>query len=259
MTALDDIKPMASSALDKFHRSRIKKLEDITLEKFIKRMNPYALRALGFSNPAKLTQYAFAGHMYLSNATALGDKFFEAIVQNLPGFRASKTPGMDADRDLPGVQEIYQIKSGIHQLNCTEFAGVCRAFDKIRKGFGTHRSGNRLDTILGYAYGRTKRKTASCQVLAGQAFWTHVTGDSGFYIELNTLVGEVSRDWVNTYRIKWDEAAERVETGLLNNFCIDGRIDFDKFTRVTCAIDAQEEEEEDGKRLDCITPRQQTL
>jgi len=238
MTSNNDwIEPVVRRAVSIFYEARMKKIHNIRLGPFLRRTNPYLLRASAMYDGPQLIARALSSHMGLSDASRFGKDFFERVFEAIPGVRIVATEGVDFERDLDETVEGYSLKSGTNQLNSGEMTSVDRKFATWKRVLRTHGVSKRPDAILAYAYGRkidraTQTRTHShFRYMAGQELWAHVTGERDFYLRLMRLLGDVSKEKRHTLRALWTDTEERLREEFQTRFCYrDGLVDWENLT-----------------------------
>lgn len=67
------------------------------------------------------------------------------------------------------------------------------------------------------------------QELAGQRFWTELTGDEEFYKKIIRFMGTMPEEYVADYKESYNKAANRLVREFSNSFCNeDGSINWEK-------------------------------
>ena len=94
----------------------------------------------------------------------------------------------------------------------------------------------RFVPIVGYGYGKKKSSGRGLPKfyleLAGQDFWTELTGDDEFYIKLIKFMDKLPEKYVEEFDASYQKAANRLVREFTQDFCFeDGSIDWEKFVR----------------------------
>lgn len=94
----------------------------------------------------------------------------------------------------------------------------------------------RFVPIIGYSYG--KKKTTNRGIpkayveLAGQEFWTELTGDDQFYIKLIRFMGILPEKYMGNFEKSYQKATNRLLKEFTSEFCMeDGSIDWEKLVQ----------------------------
>ncbi len=101
--------------------------------------------------------------------------------------------------------------------------------------------GKAFDAIIGYCYGRVAQEFPEGKIyrrIAGQKFWTELTGDKDFYLKILHAM----KDYPVLHRKEYDEEraklVNRLTQGVMLNFVnSEGEVDWDKLLRFNSGID----------------------
>jgi len=185
------------------HIKNTKKLT--TLKEF--NINPFLLDYLanyltGNNNPESLAKaLIYPRVLSTSITTTFGTQLQYFCSSVLSGF-ASTTSGIDIEfiDQIDGRKKYCQIKAGPNTINKDDVATIIGHFRGIKDLARTNRLDVRFDDlIVGVFYGTPSQLSMHYRniakehtVLVGEEFWYHLTGDTNFYNDLISAVGEVA-------------------------------------------------------------------
>jgi hypothetical protein len=161
-----------------------KRLQEITFEKLISRKNPYLYRASGIVTVEELVERALGDFISSSTETFFGTAI-EHFVMALPNNIKSSAPGVDVERRVGSVVELFAIKSGPGGYNSSSFKTQREHLARTKTILEQQR-GITARAYVGFAYGRksTGRPSAGYTILSSRALWEKLSGDPNFYSKL---------------------------------------------------------------------------
>ncbi len=219
-----------SEALESFYASLSSTIENINLEKILKRKNPYLYRAKGISSASQIVSGILSAYISSSEETIFGNCFFEPIALAVSGGQKAVSEGMDITVDKNNTIYSIAVKSGISVFNNDSRNRQEQNFLKAQRIVSqAHKA---YVPIIGYGYGKKKQSRGTPKFyheLAGKDFWEFLTGDPEFYTKLILFMGTKPDE----YAKEFDEAYSKAENKLVRDFTIkfckeDGSIDWDK-------------------------------
>lgn len=220
-------------ALSDFYESLSKKMDEIKLNKIIKKKNPYLYRAKGISSASQVVGSILSAYVSSSEETIFGNCFFEPLALAVSGGQKAVTEGIDITVDKDNTIYSIAVKSGPSVYNADSrnkqeqnFLAAQKRVQQAHKGF---------IPVVGYGYGRKNIKPGKEKFyleLAGQSFWEWLTGDSEFYAKIIQYMGTKPDE----YASRFDESYQKAENRLIREFTInycaeDGSIDWDKLVQ----------------------------
>ena len=114
------------------------------------------------------------------------------------------------------------------------------------------------EPIVGYAYGQKQEtgrgKAKIYQEVAGEDFWTMLTGDPDFYKKIIGFMGQLPEQYVDSFKQSYANASNRLIRDFSNMFCKDdGSIDWEKLVEYNSgSISRQAKEETEGNKQKII-------
>lgn len=222
-----------AEALENFYKSLIAKIDSININDIIKSKNPYLYRAKAMNKAYDIITSILQAFVSSSEETIFGNVFFEPLAIAASNGKKSLAEGIDIDisDDSAKLQYAIAVKSGTSVYNADSKKRQSDNFARARKLASQGRYN--FSAIVGYAYGtkqESDRGSAKIYIeLAGEEFWTALTGDKDFYKKIITYMGELPERYVDFYNASYDRACNRLVRDFSQEFCnADGSIDWEK-------------------------------
>lgn len=220
-------------ALEEFYRNLTANLENVDVDKVLKRKNPYLYRAKGINNATQIVDSILSAYISSSEETIFGNVFFEPLAIVVSGGQKAMTEGADITVDKENIIYNIAVKSGTSVFNGDSRKRQLENFQSAAKR--AQQAKKAYIPIVGYGYGKKRIKPGQekfYKELAGQDFWAWLTGDADFYLKIIQYMGTKPDE----YAKQFDEAYNRAENRMLREFTIDyclpdGSIDWDKLIR----------------------------
>ena len=233
-----ELELMINQLLDGFYKRRIKKLTELKLRDTLKRKNPYLFKAIGTQDAAEIVENLLTAYMSSSDEGIFGDAFFEPLARGASGYKVSDGEGVDIAIENSNSFIAIAVKSGTSVFNASSkkkqsenFQSLQRRVSKLKK---------RYEAIVGYCYGRKKSRGKgqySFEEIAGQEFWTRITGDEDFYLKIIRLMKRKPQEHKMVYQEEWDKAKNRFTSEFTSLFCNDdGSINWDRLAEFNSGI-----------------------
>lgn len=223
-----------SVALNEFYHSLITKIDELDIDKIIKKKNPYLFRAKGMSGASQIVDAILAAFVSSSEETVFGNVFFEPIA--CAAAQGSKALAEGVDIMVERGDTIYAIavKSGTSVFNADSKKKQEQNFNAAHKL--AQQAKKRFVPIIGYGYGKKKQSNKGIPKFyleyAGKEFWAELTGDDDFYIKLMQLMDNIPEKYVDEFNDAYQRAANRLVKQFTNEFCRDdGSIDWERLLR----------------------------
>ena len=221
------------------YAKRFASLEKLKLTKLLNK-NPYLYRALGIEDSLELLRQLLIAFVSSSDETIFGNEFFEPLVlwaakhsnQHSGGARnvaVSDGAGVDVSIKNASTHMAIAVKSGKGIFNSQSEKGQNQEFNQIQAR--AKKSGLEFMAIVGFGYGRKTdpRKPKVILKLAGQRFWSLLTGEDNFYLRIAEAIGVHSSNHGHTYRSAFDKKYNVLVKEFSINFVgEDGSIEWDK-------------------------------
>lgn len=223
-------------ALQEFYDSLLEKIDNINIEDIMRRKNPYLYRAKAMQSAAEIVESVLSATVSSSEETIFGNVFFEPIAIAASGGNKALAEGVDIMVEDKTGNTIYAIavKSGPSVYNADSKKRQEQNFNAAHKLAQQTRS--RFEAIIGYCYGRKRSSGRGVpriyRELAGQDFWTELTGDPNFYVKIIDLMGTLPEEYLEKYRNSYNKASNRLVKQFTTDYCDnEGNIDWNKLVK----------------------------
>lgn len=224
-----------AKAVEMFYERVIASMDNLDIEKVMKRKNPYLYKVKGVTNVAEIVSATLSAFVSSSEETVFGDAFFEPIALAVSGGTKSMAEGIDIeihDAENNSVT-VYAVKSGPNVFNAQSRKKQVLSF--MNAQVLARQAKERFLAYIGYGYGTKKGKPKTPRIyqeLAGQAFWTELTGDPEFYVKLIGYIGDTPQAYIKEFQESYDKAYNRLIRDFTSLFCKeDGSIYWEKLVR----------------------------
>lgn len=231
-TSYDEEKVLCaiSNALNDFYASLTENLDNINLNKILKKKNPYLYRAKGINNAAQVVDCILSAFVSSSEETIFGNTFFEPIAIMVSGGQKAVTEGVDITVDKNNTIYSIAVKSGTSVFNADSRKRQEQNFQSAQKrAQQAHRA---FFPVVGYGYGKKKvspKNEKFYKELAGKDFWEWLTGDPSFYTKIVDYMGQKPDIFAASFEDAYNKAQNRMVRDFTLNYCKDdGSIDWVK-------------------------------
>lgn len=219
-----------ADALDEFYRNLTATLDNVDVDKVLKRKNPYLYRAKGINNATQIVDGILSAYLSSSEETIFGNVFFEPLAIAVSGGQKALTEGVDITVDKDNTIYSIAVKSGTSVFNADSRKRQEQNFQAAAKR--ARQAKKAYVPVVGYGYGRKRIKSGQekfYKELAGQDFWTWLTGDSEFYLKIIQYMGTKPDEYAKRFEEAYNRAENRMIREFTVNYCLpDGSIDWDK-------------------------------
>lgn len=222
-----------AQGLDEFYQKLTGRLDEININKILKGKNPYLYRAKGIDNATQLVDGILSAYISSSEETIFGNAFFEPLANAVSGGQKAVTEGVDITVDKDNTIYSVAVKSGTSVFNADSrkrqeqnFQAAGKRAQQARKAFMP---------VIGYGYGKKKIRPGQekfYKELAGQDFWTWLTGDTDFYVKIIRYMGTKPDEYAQEFETAYNKAENRLVRAFTTEYCReDGAIDWDKLVQ----------------------------
>lgn len=222
-----------SHALNEFYMSLTKTLDDINIDKILKRKNPYLYRAKGINNATQVVDSILSAYVSSSEETVFGNTFFEPIAIVVSGGQKAVTEGVDITVDKDNTIYSIAVKSGTSVFNADSRKRQEQNFQSAQKR--AQQAHKAFIPVVGYGYGKKKVKVENekfYKELAGKDFWEWLTGDPTFYTKIIAYMGTKPDEFAARFEDSYNKAENRMIRDFTTKYCKDdGSIDWDKLIK----------------------------
>lgn len=238
----DAVEQAIAKALEEFYNSLLSKIDKINIKDILKRKNPYLYRAKAIQSASEIVESVLSATVSSSEETIFGNCFFEPLAIAASGGNKALAEGVDIMVEDKSENTIYAIavKSGTSVFNADSKKRQEQNFAAARKL--AQQAKARYEPIIGYSYGKKrttgKGKPTIYRELAGQDFWSELTGDPDFYIKIIKYMGNKPEMYLEQYRESYNKASNRLVRQFTADFCDeDGSINWDLLVKFNSGYD----------------------
>lgn len=238
----DAVEQAIAKALEEFYNSLLSKIDKINIKDILKRKNPYLYRAKAIQSASEIVESVLSATVSSSEETIFGNCFFEPLAIAASGGNKALAEGVDIMVEDKSENTIYAIavKSGTSVFNADSKKRQEQNFAAARKL--AQQAKARYEPIIGYSYGKKrttgKGKPTIYRELAGQDFWSELTGDPDFYIKIIKYMGNKPEMYLEQYRESYNKASNRLIRQFTADFCDeDGSINWDLLVKFNSGYD----------------------
>ena len=237
-----EVEKAIAQSLEEFYDSLLAKIDTINITDIIRRKNPYLYRAKAMQSASEIVESVLSATVSSSEETIFGNCFFEPLAIAASGGNKALAEGVDILVEDKTNNIIYAIavKSGTSVFNADSKK---RQEQNFNAAYKLAQQAHAIYTpIIGYSYGK-KRPTGKgrptiYKELAGQDFWTELTGDPEFYIKIIGYMGNKPESYLEKYRESYNKASNRLVKQFTESFCDnDGSINWEKLVRFNSGYD----------------------
>jgi len=233
---IKDVTQYVEANIGIFHEKRIRSLDNLKLDKVLKRKNPYLFKAKHTTTSEQIIRGIVDAHISSNEETIFGD-WLEglAIFINEKVFdgRKSGIPNIDLEFDKDGVRYIITIKSGPNWGNSSQIAKMISDFKTAKKALRTSSSQLNITAINGCCYGIDKNPDKGDYFkYCGQEFWSFISGNDNLYIDIIEPLENKARERNDEFQKSYTQMINKFTKDFSNTYCNDkGEINWEKLVR----------------------------
>ena len=230
-----EIRDYVSGNISAFHETRLARLEELKLNKILKRKNPYLFKAKNILTAEALVRVLLDAHLSSQEETLFGD-FLEGlgiyINARTFGGKKSSAEGIDLEFDRDGIRWLVAIKFGPNWGNSSQINKMRDNFKKATRIARTGKSKLDVRAVNGCCYGRdgTPDK-GDFQKLCGQRFWEFISGSANLYVDIIEPLGHQAKQRNDEFDIAYAKVVNRFTESFIADFCVDGAIDWPRLVK----------------------------
>ncbi len=215
-------------ALTEFYTSLTKALDSVSIDKVLKRKNPYLYRAKGINNALQIVDGILSAYVSSSEETIFGNAFFEPLALVVSGGQKAVSEGVDITVDKDNAIYSIAVKSGTSVFNADSRKRQEQNFLSAQKR--AQQAHKAYYPVVGYGYGKKKTvagKERFYKELAGKDFWEWLTGDKDFYTKIIEHMGTKPDQYAKSFEESYNKAQNRMVREFTIKYCKDdGSIDW---------------------------------
>ncbi len=231
----DQVRSYVENNITSFHFTRLESLNDLKLDKILKRKNPYLFRAKNLINASDLVKTFLDAHLSSQEETIFGD-FLEglAIFVNEKVYQGwkSSAEGIDLEFNTDNIRYIVSIKSGPNWGNSSQIKKMKDAFLQAQKILKQKNRNMNVQAVNGCCYGRDTRPDKKGYFkYCGQRFWEFISNDPELYTEIIEPLGHNAKKKNDEFMEDYVRVVNKFSQSFMERFCKDGAIQWEELLR----------------------------
>lgn len=229
---LDEVRQYVNKNIVDFHQRRINSLEDLTLEKLLKK-NPYLFKAKNIETAGELISGLLEAFLSSSEEKLFGD-FFEDLAifvatETCNGHK-STAQGIDLEFFNKGIHYMVSVKSGTNWGNSSQQRKLEEDLRNAIIRIKQSRRGINAQSVLGICYGKTKTSYVRGYLkVVGQNFWYLISENKNLYQDIIEPIGHRAKQHNDAFHNERSRVTNRFTKLFIDKFCNDsGNINWAK-------------------------------
>ena len=218
-----DIAKYVEDNIDSFHRKRISSLDSLSLNKILKRKNPYLFKAKYVLTAEQIIKGLVDAHISSHEETIFGD-WLEGLAifinRKTYGGWKSATQGLDLEFTKDSIRYIVNIKSGPNWGNSSQISKMKSDFKTAQRTLRTSNSKLSIVCVNGCCYGRDNNPDKGDYFkYCGQKFWEFISGNSMLYTEIIEPLGYKAKERNDDFIRAYSERINKFTIEFGSQFC----------------------------------------
>jgi hypothetical protein len=232
---LNDVQEYVNENIVDFHNRKIKSLQDLTLDKLLKK-NPYLFKAKSINTAGDLITNLLEAFLSSSEEKLFGD-FLEGlavfIAQKTCNGHKSTASGVDLEFFNKNIHFVVSVKSGTNWGNSSQISKLENDLKNAVTRVKQSNRGTNVQAVLGICYGKTRTSYLRGYLkVVGQNFWYLISENKDLYIDIIEPIGFRSRDHNEEFSRKRGELSNLFTKHFINDYCESaGAIDWVKLVK----------------------------
>ena len=233
---ITEVRQFVEANIGVFHEKRIKSLDNLKLDKVLKRKNPYLFKAKDTITSEQIVRGIVDAHISSNEETIFGD-WLEGLAifinEKVYDGRKSGIPNIDLEFDNNGVRYIITIKSGPNWGNSSQISKMTTDFKTAKKTLRTSNSQLNIIAVNGCCYGIDNNPDKGDYFkYCGQEFWSFISGNENLYIDIIEPLGNKAREQNEEFQKSYAQMINKFTREFSNTYCNDdGKIDWAKLVK----------------------------
>jgi hypothetical protein len=223
-----------------FHQKRIQSLNNLKLQKVLKRKNPYLFKAKYLLTADQIIRSLVDAHISSSEEGIFGD-WLEGLAifinERVYGGKKSGIKGIDLEFDKDDKRYIVNFKSGPNWGNSSQIAKMISDFKTAARTLRTSNSQLNVVPVNGCCYGIDKVPDKGDYFkFCGQFFWDFISGDANLFLDIVEPLGHNSKEKNDLYNQSYAQMINKFTLEFASEFCkVNGEIDWHHLVRFNSA------------------------
>jgi hypothetical protein len=238
---IQDVTQYVEANIGMFHEKRIRSLDNLKLDKVLKRKNPYLFKAKHTTTSEQIIRGIVDAHISSNEETVFGD-WLEGLAifinEKVYGGRKSGITNIDLEFDKDGTRYIITIKSGPNWGNSSQIAKMISDFKTAKKTLRTSNSQLNITAVNGCCYGIDNNPDKGDYFkYCGQEFWSFISGNENLYIDIIEPLGYKARERNDEFQKSYSQMINKFTKEFAIVYCNDdGEINWEKLVRFNSGI-----------------------
>lgn len=231
---LNNVVEFIKANIGEFHSRRSASLQSLRLTDVLKKKNPYLFKAKNINDAHDLVKLFLDAHLSSQEETIFGEfleKLAIFVCGEVYGGRKSSAEGIDLEFQKGDVVYIVSVKSGPNWGNSNQVKRMVENFKQAKRILRTGNSNINVQAINGCCYGKTNLDKGDYLKICGQEFWEFISGDERLFVDIVEPFGHQAKIRNEELAAEHDRVLNLFTQEFMNNFCIDGVIDWEKLVR----------------------------
>lgn len=220
---LDQVYEYANSNIVHFHQRRIASLEELTLNRLLKK-NPYLFKAKHIVTAGELVEGLLEAFLSSSEEKHFGD-FLEGLAVFIAGKTCdghkSAAQGVDLEFINKGTHYVVSIKSGPNWGNSSQHRKLAQDLRDAVIRIQQSRTALRVQPVLGICYGKTRSSYMKAGYLkvVGQNFWYLISENENLYTDIIEPIGYRAKEHNEAFYTERGRVINRFTKQFVERFC----------------------------------------
>ncbi len=238
---LNDVVKYVEQNIGTFHKKRISSLDSLSLNKVLKRKNPYLFKAKHVLTAEEIVKGLVDAHISSNEETIFGD-WLEGLAifinSKVYGGWKSGIQGVDLEFDSDSIRYIVNIKSGPNWGNSSQISKMKSDFKTAQRTLRTSNSKLNIVCVNGCCYGYdTKPDKGDYYKYCGQKFWDFISGNSKLYTDIIESIGHKAKERNNEFVEAYSSRINKFTLEFGKLFCVkSGAIDWKKLVKFNSSV-----------------------
>jgi hypothetical protein len=232
---LNEVTRFIENNIGEFHERREASLQTLKLEKVLEKKNPYLFKAKNINDAHDLVKLLLDAHLSSQEETIFGgflEKLAIFVCEKVFRGRKSSAEGIDLEFTRDSVFYIVSVKSGPNWGNSSQIKRMAENFRQAKRILRMGNSQLNVQAINGCCYGRTTKPDKGDYLkICGQEFWEFISANARLFVDIVEPIGYQAKERTELFLIEYARVLNLFTLEFTNEFCVDGRIDWDKLVR----------------------------
>lgn len=232
---LNDVVSFVEENIGEFHERRADSLQSLKLTQVLKRKNPYLFKAKNINDAHDLVKLILDAHLSSQEETVFGEfleKLAIFVCGKVFGGRKSSAEGIDLEFTRDNIFYVVSVKSGPNWGNSSQIKRMVDNFKQAKRILRTGNNKANIQAVNGCCYGRENQPDKGDYLkLCGQEFWEFISGNDRLFVDIVEPLGYRAKERNEEFYAEYSRILNLFTQEFMDDFCVDGRIDWDKLVR----------------------------